>query len=103
MDHPDQTDPTRPAPPAEMTLMRFCRWRRLPLDHDQRSRIGIELSRICRQRQITTRKVKEKCENGGWSKNRLYPVALLEEWRAQYRKSQPQEPKTPDPVAAANG
>jgi hypothetical protein len=103
MHHADQAEPTPPAPPTEMTLLRFCRWRRLPLDHDQRSVQGIELSRLCRERQIATRKVREQCENGGWSKNRLYPLALLEEWREHYRKSQPPKPRASEPAAADNG
>jgi hypothetical protein len=37
---------------SEMTLRRFCRWRRIPLDDVQRTVIGIGLSKRAAERQI---------------------------------------------------
>ncbi len=70
---------------SEMTLRRFCRWKRIPLDHAQRSAIGSVLSKRAAQRQIALRKVREPLEGGFSSRSRVYPKALLEEWLREYR------------------
>jgi hypothetical protein len=77
---------------SEMTLRRFCRWRRIPLDHAQRSVIGIELSQRAAQRQIPLRKVNERLDNGFRKRSRVYPLAFLEVWLREYRAGLPAEP-----------
>ena len=74
---------------SEMTLRRFCRWRRIPLDDAQRSVIGIGLSQRAAERQIPLRTVKERLDNGFRSRSRLYPRAFLEEWFKEYRAGLP--------------
>jgi hypothetical protein len=81
------------------TILRFCRRHRIPLDHDQRSRLGVELSRVCRERGITLRRVREKLEDGVWSKSRLYPVSLLHEWLDRFRQGRPEPTPAASPPA----
>ena len=77
---------------SEMTLRRFCRWKRIPLDDAQRSVIGIGLSQRAAERQIPLRTVKERLENGFRSRSRVYPRAFLEEWLREYRAGLPGDP-----------
>jgi hypothetical protein len=70
---------------SEMTLRRFCRWKRIPLDDTQRSVIGMGLSKRAAQQQIPVRKVKEPLDSGFWSRSRVYPRAFLDEWLKEYR------------------
>ncbi len=74
---------------SEMTLRRFCRWRRIPLDDVQRTVIGVGLSKRAAERQIPVRKVKERLDSGFWSWGRVYPRAFLEEWLREYRAGLP--------------
>ena len=76
---------------SEMTLRRFCRWQRIPLDDAQRSVIGIELSQRAAQRQIPLRNVNERLDNGFRKRSRVYPLAFLEEWLREYRAGLPAE------------
>jgi hypothetical protein len=75
-----------------MTLRRFCRWRRIPLDDAQRSAIGIGRSKRAAQQQIPPRKVRERLDRGFRSWSRVYPRAFLEEWLREYRAGLPSDP-----------
>jgi hypothetical protein len=77
---------------SEMTLRRFCRWQRIPLDDAQRSVTGLKLSKRAAQRQIPLRKVNERLDNGFRKRSRVYPRAFLEEWLREYRAGLPGEP-----------
>ena len=79
---------------TEMTLRRFCRWRRIALDDAQRSVIGIGLSKRAAQLQIPLRTVRERLDSGFWSRSRVYPRAFLEEWLRDYRAVLPGDPAT---------
>jgi hypothetical protein len=83
---------------SEMTLRRFCRWRRIPLDDVQRTVIGYGLSKRAAERQIPVRKVKEYLDGGFWNWVRIYPRAFLEEWLREYRAG-----LGGDPAAAVSG
>jgi hypothetical protein len=74
---------------SEMTLRRYCRWRRIPLDDAQRSVIGIELSKQAAQRQIPLRTVEERLDSGFRCRSRVYPRAFLDEWLREYRAGLP--------------
>jgi len=74
---------------TEMTLRRFCRWRRIALDDAQRSVIGIGLSKRAAQLQIPLRTVRERLDSGFWSRSRVYPRAFREEWLREYRAGLP--------------
>lgn len=97
MDQP----PLNPGPDHETTwtLYRFCLSRGLALNDHQRSAVGVELSQLARERQLSFTKVRERVGPGQWSKSRLYPESFLREWLARYTQAQAQP--TPAPKRSA--
>ena len=90
---------TKP-PDAEpaLTLFRFCAKHHLRLDNRERSAIGVELSKLAREREIPRRRVSERVGPGEWCKSRVYPEAFLREWLTRYRKAKQAESKTQEPA-----
>ncbi len=96
-------DETKTPPSADppLTLLRFCAKHHLRLDDRERSAVGVELSKLARERQIPRRRVREKVAPGIWSKSRVYPEPFLQEWLLRYRQAKRIESKTQETAQPA--
>ena len=98
----------KPAPDDQTTwtLYCFCLRHRLPLNNHERSAVGIELSKLARERQLPLKRVRERVGPGQWSRSHLYPEPLLNEWLTRYT-AQAQATagveRSPEACPAANG